>query len=174
MARPKSTDEPLPLIEPVTETITYVPGPGGPASTMWGGITFQANVPQELTGHPDGNGRERLNYHMIETAKTSKGFVLGNAKRVKSPDALPTTAEQYRAYLVGWLGDPSIQHVDELIARFARDRELQAACEVGTDDYSYLSTLFMPRLHQLAKMDEMNELQVATAWARQGFNVLPW
>lgn len=174
MARPKTPDEALPLIESVTETITYVPGPGGPASTMWGGITFQANVPQELTGHPDGNGRERLNYQMIETAKTSKGFVLGNAKRAKAPDALPTTAEQYRAYMVAWLKDTQLDHVDDLIARFARDRELQAACEVGTDDYAYLGTLFMPRLHQLAKMDEMNDLAVASAWARAGFNVLPW
>jgi hypothetical protein len=142
---------------------------------MWAGHTFHANVPKEITGHADGSPREKLNLTLIEAARTNRFFRVGDAKPVRAPpDALPKTAEQYRAYMVAWVGDPGIQHVDELIARFARDRELQAACEVGTDDYSYLSTLFLPRLHQLAKMDEMNELQVATAWARQGFNVLPW
>jgi predicted urease superfamily metal-dependent hydrolase len=29
----------------------------------------------------------------------------------------------------------AIEHAIELIARFARDRELQAACEVGADDF---------------------------------------
>lgn len=174
MARQKSTDEALPLSEPVTETITYLPGPMDPTTVKWAGHTFHANVPKDVTGHADGTPSEKLNFGLIESARTSKHFRVGNSKPVKAPDALPTTPEQYRAYLVGWLNDPSIEHVDDLIARFAKDRELQVACEVGTDDYSYISTLFMPRLHQLAKMDEMNDLAVASAWARAGFNVLPW
>lgn len=174
MAKPKTADDTLLLSEPVTEMITYMPDPTDAPTTTWCGHTFHANVPKEIRGHVDGTSLERANMRLIEAARTNRFFRVGDAKVEKSASALPTTAEQYRAYMVGWLSDTGIQHVDELIARFARDRELQAACEVGTDDYAYLGTLFMPRLHHLAKMDEMNDLAVASAWARAGFNVLPW
>jgi hypothetical protein len=50
---------------------------------------------------------------------------------------MPKTAEEYRAYMANGCRIPgSIQHADLLIARFARDRDLQAACEVGADDYA--------------------------------------
>ncbi len=166
------------LTGPVTEMVTYLPGEGGPSKTVWGGITFHANVPKELIGNPNGTEREKINAHLIESARMNKFFSIGDTPRPRAKTSLPTTSEEYRSYMIGWLNkareDRSIEHAEQLIERFAKDRELQTACEVGTDDYAYLSTLFNPRLHQLAKGDELNELQVAALWARHGFNVLPW
>lgn len=160
---------------PVTETLTYVPGNGDPAATKWGGHTFHANVPKELTGHPDGNERERLNHHIITSARNNPCFSVGGEKPAARPGAKkPKTAEEYRAFFAKWLLDPAIEHVDQLIARFARDRELQAACEVGTADFALIGELFMPRLHELAKADEMSHEQVAATWINHGYNQLPW
>jgi hypothetical protein len=140
----------------------------------WCGHTFQANVPKTITGHAEGTTAQKLNHHLIESAKENRHFRVGNAKPKREVATMPTTAEGYRAYMVEWLKDPNIQHADDLIARFAKDRELQAICEVGSDDYSYLGTLFMPKLHELARGDELTELQVSTLWAQRGINVLPW
>lgn len=173
-ARTKPSDGEGPIAGPVTEAITYIPGDGDPSSVKWGGHVFQANVPKELTGHPDGTDREKLNHQIIVAADSNKHFKVGNNRPKRDVAALPKTAEQYRAYMVGWLQDPSIQHTNELIARFAKDRELQASCEVGSDDYSFLATLFMPKLHELAEADEFTEQQVAAIWIQNGINQLPW
>jgi hypothetical protein len=190
MARPQKITDGIeasgePTVEPVTETITYLPGNGDPATNKCCGHVFQANVPKEITGHPDGTPSQKLNMHLIEMVRPKAkpdgsmwhhpNFTIGDGARTKRhPTALPTTADQYRAYAVGWLKDPSIQHADQLIARFAKDRELHAACEVGTDDFAWLATLFMPKLHELAQGDELTGPQVSTIWISHGFNVLPW
>lgn len=175
MARePKVKEAELPVVEPVTETITYMPGDGDPPSVKWGGHTFQANVPKEITGHAEGNSRDQLNMQIIESARTNKHFRVGNAQRKRDAMSAPQTAEEYRAYAVGWIKDPSISSTKGLIERLAKDRTLQMACEVGTDDYSYISTLFMPRLHELARADELTDNQVADIWFQSGFTQLPW
>lgn len=163
-------------VEPVTETITYIPGQLDPSVTKWCGITFQANVPKEITGRADGSDRDQLMFHLIERAKENKHFKVGSgsAKPRREVSGPPKTADQYRAYFVEWLKDPAIERTSDLIARFARDRELHAACEVGAEDFSWMSTLFMPRLHELAKADELTEAQVSSIWINHGFNVLPW
>jgi hypothetical protein len=162
-----------PPVEPVTETITYIPGEQDKPQVTWGGHTFQANVPKTITGHAEGSNQERINHHLIESARNNKHFQVGGTKKKRDASALPETAEQYRAYMVDWL-QGSFDHADELIQRFARDRDLRDRCDVGSDDYSYLATLFMPRLHELARGDDLNDLQVSAIWARNGFNVLPW
>lgn len=164
-----------PPVEAVTEEITYVPGQADPVSILWCGHRFQANVPKSITGKADGTNAERLNHHLIESARNNRHFTVGGQRKRRDPAALPTTAEGYRAYMVEWLKDPAIQHAEDLVVRFVKDRELQAVCEVGTDDYSYLSTLFMPKLYELARADDdMTPLQVAALWARHGVNQLPW
>jgi len=75
---------------------------------------------------------------------------------------------------VAWLKDPNLDHAEKLIARYAKDRDLREVCEVGADDYSWLATLFMPKLHDLAKGDELTEGQVASLWINHGFNQLDW
>lgn len=160
--------------EPVTESITYVPAEGDPSTIKWCGLVFQANVPKDITGHAEGSERDKLNLQLIESARSNKHFRVGNARVTRDAMAMPKTAEEYRAYMIGWLKDPSLDHADRLIARFAKDRDLQIICEVGADDYSYLSTLFMPKLHELAKADELTEGQVAGLWINAGVNQLPW
>jgi hypothetical protein len=176
MARnPRPSDDQAAAIEPVTETITYVPGPMDPVHTKWCGHTFQANVPKEITGHAEGTERERLNMHLIERARENKHFTVGSGRPARRErNALPKTADEYKAYMIEWVKDPSIDHAAGLIARFTRDRDLQAACEVGSDDFAYLGTLFMPKLHELARADELTEGQVAQLWVNAGFNQLPW
>lgn len=175
MARaPKVVEETEPAVEPVTETITYLPGEGDKASVLWGGHTFHANVPKEITGHAEGTAAQKLNLHLIERARENRLFAVGDGKPKRQAATVPATAEQYRAYLVDWLKDPSIQHADQLIARFAKDRELQADCEVGSDDYAYIATLFMPKLHELARIDELSDAQLAAIWISHGFNQTPW
>lgn len=170
----KLSDETSVTSEAVTETITYVPGPMDPPLVKWGGHTFHANIPKEITGHAEGSAREKLNLNMIESARGNKYYRVGNARATRDVAALPNTSNEYRAYMVDWLKDPSLDHAEKLIARFVRDRDLQLSCEVGADDYAYLATLFMPRLHELSHADELNEGQVASLWVNHGVNQLPW
>lgn len=169
-----------PVAEPVTETVTYVPGEGDPAYTKWAGQTFQANVPKELIGHADGTPQQKLNLHIIDSVKNgNKSFTLGGQKPKGKSTAAPKTADEYKSYFVDWLSkvntpDSHIRSADALIARFAQDHQLQDACEVGADDFAYLGGLFMPRLHELAKGDELTEQQVAGLWLQHGVNQLPW
>lgn len=161
-------------IEPVTESITYVAGQGDPSTIKWCGHTFQANVPKDITGHPDGSERDKLNHILIESARTNKHFTVGGVRAKRIAPALPKTAEEYRKHMVDWIKDPEIKSAEQLIARFAKERDLQYACEVGADDYSFLASLFMPRLYELAKADELNEPQVAAIWISHGIMQLPW
>lgn len=175
MARARNTFEDTePPVEPITEDITYTPGPMDPVMVKWCGHTFQANVAKTITGHAEGTPSQKLNHQMIESARDNRHFQVGATKKKRDASALPTTADGYKGYMIDWIKDPTIQHADELVARFARDRQLQAACEVGSDDFSYLATLFMPRLHELAHGDELTDLQVSSLWASHGINVLPW
>jgi len=162
------------IIGPVTETVTYMPGNGDPTSVTWCGHTFQANMPKEITGHADGSAGQQLNHHLIERARDNPHFKVGDARAKRAGRELPTTPEGYRAYIAAWLQDPSLQTTDQLIQRFARDRDLQAACEVGTSDWELISTLFVPKLHDMAKADELTEEQVAKLWVNAGINQLPW
>jgi len=162
------------ISEPITESIVYVPLDGDRISITWCGHTFQANIPKEITGCATGTEREKLNFHLIERARENKHFVVGNAKRKRDSHVEPKTALEYRAYAVAWMKDPEIKHAEDLIARFARDRELQASCEIGYDDFEYLGTLFNPRLSELAHGDELNAVQVSQIWINHGYNVLPW
>lgn len=171
---PRVSEETESAAQSVTETITYIPGEGDPSSVKWCGHVFQANVPKEITGAAEGSDREKLNLQLIERARDNRHFRVGNARVRRDAMTEPKTAEEYRAYMVGWLKDPAIDHAETLIARFVRDRELQEMCEVGADDYAFLSTLFMPRLHELAKADELTEGQVASMWINHGVNQLPW
>jgi hypothetical protein len=170
----KQAEEAELIPEPVTEMITYLPGPLDPVQVTWGGHVFHANVPKEIRGHAAGSDREKFNLGLIESARANKTFAVGNAKPKRDAIKDPTTAEEYRAYFVEWLKDPRIEHAEPLIERFANDRELQLACGVGTDDFEYMGTLFMPRLYQLAKADELTEQQLAAVWVRHGVNQLPW
>lgn len=161
--------------KPVEETITYEPGLQDPPSTRWGGHTFHANVPKKITGRPDGTEQERINHHIIERVRDGNpSFTAGDAKAPKKKKVeLPTDANGYKAYMIGWLQD-QFDSAEALIERFVRDRDLQITCEVGAEDFAYLGSLFLPKLSKLAKADDMSEGQIASAWLRHGVNQLPF
>jgi hypothetical protein len=167
-------DEPELIADPVTETLTYVPGPNDPVQVVWGGHTFKANVPKEITGHATGTEREKLNATIIDSARRNRHFVVGSGRPKRDPARDPTTPEEYRGYFAEWLKQPGFDHAEDLIARFAKDRDLQTACGVGTDDYDFMRDLFMPKLHELSKVDEMNDNQLASVWMRHGYMTTPW
>lgn len=177
-ARQQAIEETEPAPEPVTETLTYIPGPSDPVQVTWGGHTFKANVPKEVRGWAAGTEREKLNAIVIESARGNRHFIVGNAKPKRDPVKDPETPEEYRGYFTEWLKSPAFSapdtHAEDLISRFAKDRELQAACGVGSDDYEFMQALFVPKLHELAKSDELTEPQVASLWMRFGYNVTPW
>lgn len=160
----------------LSETVTYVPGQHDPSHVKWCGHTFQANVPKDIKGDPEGTMTEKLNAQLIESARSNPHFIVGDPTKTprKSRDKLPTDAKGYRAYFVGWLKEETFETPDELIARFARDRELQARCEVGPDDFALIGELFMPKLSDLAKACDMAEAQLAAVWVNHGYNQLPW
>jgi hypothetical protein len=159
---------------PVVESVTYVPSHGDPSHVVWCGYTFHANVAKEIKGHAAGTEREKLNAHLIDRARDNPSFKVGNAKAARSPAKQPSTAEEYRVYFVEWLKHPSIQHAEDMITRLANDREIQHVCGVGTDDFDFMRDLFMPKLHDLAKQDEMTAQHLSDCWIRHGFNQLPW
>lgn len=167
-------EESEPVHEPITETVTYVPGPMDPVRITWCGHTFEANISKEIKGHAGGTEREKLNASLIERARENKHFRVGNAKAKRDPAKDPATAEEYRFYIVEWLKLPSFDHAEDLIARFSKERDLRQVCGVGTDDYDFIGNLFMPKLHELAKRDELTEPQLGAVWLRYGFNQLPW
>lgn len=161
----------------IAEMITYTPGQHDPVHVKWGGHTFQANVPKEVKGDPDGTSTEKLNAQIIELARENPHFVVGDGKDAKprqTREKAPKDAKGYLAYFVAWLRDGHFETPEELIARFVQDRDLQAKCEIGTDDYARIGELFNPRLADLAKACEMTDQQVASVWVSHGVNQLPW
>ena len=161
---------------PVTETLTYLPGEGDPSTVKWGGHVFRANVAKEITGDASGSEQEKINHSMIVSARNNHPHfsIAGERRPRKVRNPVPTNAEEYRRYFVSWLNDPGMISAEAMISRFAKDRELQAACEVGADDFAYIRDLFMPKLSDLARADEMSVEQVAQMWLNHGINQLPW
>lgn len=161
--------------ELVKESVTYIPGEGDPATVKWCGHTFRANVPVPIEGHPEGSERQRLNHHLIESARNNPSFRLSSEKGPrKSKNALPKNEDEYKAHVVRWMQDPSIDSAQALIERFAKDRQLQIDCEVGSEAFAWIRDLFMPKLSDLAKADELSNEQVAAIWVQHGVNQLPW
>lgn len=167
---------------PFTETITYTPGHGDPVVTQWGGHTFHANKPKEVTCHPEGTARERLNAELVELARSNPHFTVGTggpARKAKASKMIETP-EQYRSHLAEWMkevgpdGQPVIKSAAQLIERFAKERDMRTMAEVGASDYDLIGTLLMPKLSDLAKADELTAEQVASIWRQHGFNELPW
>lgn len=129
--------------ETVSEQVTYRPGPEGPASTMWHGITFHANVPKTVT-----------HASLIEAARTNRFFKVGeftaaDAVPTTNEAPLPKTSEQYRAHFVGWL--PKVSSIAEFDAKWMSEESLRMACGTGSDDLEFMRGLAAPKLGDLRK-----------------------
>jgi hypothetical protein len=159
------TDQELPL----SEQITYLAGEGDPPSTKWHGIVFHANVPKTVNKPA-----------LIEAAKNNRFFKVGTFDPQKDAGGVvplpsiadPKTSEQYRAHVVEWLR--KVTDIDDFVKRWASEGDMRMACEVGSDDYSYLGTLLRPKMHELQKVAQLNDLQLAELWVRHGVNQLPF
>ncbi len=151
--------------ESTSEQVTYVPGPDDPSTVKWAGHVFHANVPKPV-----------INKTLIEAARGNKFFRVGafSPSDVGTTEkaVLPKTSNDYRAHVVAWL--KRVESADEFMTQWARDAPMREDCEVGLDDYDYLGSLMAPRLAELAKIDGLNELQLAKMWTRHGVNQVPW
>lgn len=166
--QPKPPESAAKAADPAGEQITYLPGEGDPLFVKWHGLVFHANVPKSVT-----------KADLIEQAKANKFFKVGSFDTTKDSTAAvvstvadPKTAAQYRAHFVDWF--KKITSINDMVATWAKEQPMREACEVGADDYSYIGTLFYPKMHDLAKAAGLNQQQLAELWARVGVQQLPF
>lgn len=162
-----------------TTTITYIPGEHDPVKTKWHGLTWDANVPKEVS-------REEV----IEAARSNPWFKVGefNPATDKPPQAgfsgTPSTPEQYRAHFVEWLkkikvanaeGEPNQGALDDLMKRWLSEEHLRQLCDVGPDDIDWMGTLFLPKMYEIAKAAGLTDKQLYEKWRDQyGVTQLPF
>lgn len=143
-AKPKSDKKTL--------MVTYKPGPGDPAETVWKGHKFAANTPRPVAVvlGADGNADP---HSMIELAKGNPFFeVEGHDKKDLRAAGEPKTPEAYKAYAVDWF--KKAKSADDFETRWDSEEEMRERAGVGTDDLEWLASLSEPRLAELKKADE--------------------
>ena len=176
---PKAVAEDALPDEVEAEDVTYMPGDGDPASTKWRGIVFHANVPKPIS--------KRV---LLEAARGNKFFKVGKFDPSRDGAPLPDfngdpkTADEYRRHAVGWINKlgvhpepdthPRPEDLDEMIKTWIAETRMREMCEVGSDDYSYIGTLFLPKMYELARVAELNNDQLVKRWASYGITQLPF
>lgn len=164
---PKQIDMAAELANDPGECLTYLAGPEDPAVIKWNGHLFNANVPKRITDEA-----------MIQSARTNKFWHVGpfdaqaHAVALSSTADAPTNSDQYRAHIVAWL--KNVRTIDDLVKTWVAEANMREMCGVGSDDYSYLGTLFNPRMHELAMQAELNNAQLADLWRHYGVFQLPF
>ena len=144
------------------EHVTYWPGHGDPHTVKWRGIEFKAGQPKKL----------RHAEH-IEAARGNRYFHVGDGDAPEvNPNLGPTDANGYRAHVVRWLDD--MVTVEELIAKWAGEREMRDRCGTGDDDIRFLGPLVEPKLREMRRKEGLNDRQVADVWMKYGIFDLPW
>lgn len=141
--------------------VTYKPRDGDPASVVWCGVKFEANLPKE-TNQPEIVALAGSNPWFVCEGKDidAKAQVAKTAPKVAKA---PKTPEEYRAYAIEWLKaaqpDPEIAAKDadraslacakSIETRYAAEEPLREKCGWGTDDDALLQTIFYPKLATL-------------------------
>ena len=153
----------LPQKDPVEEGeyVTYLPDAGDPAIAICRGVEFKANVPTLVKDKDH-----------IASARGSRFFRVGSDVVEENPNKAPQDAMDYRGHVLGWA--KGVTTVEELVTRWARDRDLRMRCEVAHDDIQYLGTLIEPRLQKMRMAEGLSETQVAALWIKHGELVIPW
>jgi hypothetical protein len=168
IARGRKVEAPSePVADPLmSELVTYLAGDdGSPATVKFAGHTFRANVPQ----------RVEMPKSWFDMVRGNLTFVVGefDPANLRPPPAAPIkTDKQYRAHVARGLRQAT--GARELIRQWVRDTQLRAECDVGSDDFDYLGSLIEPRLAELAKMDGLNDKQIAALWVENGVFQKPW
>ncbi len=151
-----------PVQDPIEdgENITFCPELGGASETIWREIHFRANVPVFVKDKD-----------LIDAARGNRFFQVGNEKKALSNET-PKTHDQYRAHVIRWLGET--KNTEDLIKRWAADRELRTSCEAGSDDYRYLSQFLETKLRDHARFDGLDDQKVASLFLKHGIVEIPW
>ena len=127
------------------ELVTYLPDPGDPVQTVWGGHTFHANLPLRVT-----------NKTILDSAAHNRFFKVGvfnPGDAVETVETgLPKTPEQYRAHAISWL--KTMKSVDDLDRKWQGEETLRIACDIGSDDLDLLNDIFGPLRSELQKRDQ--------------------
>ena len=143
------------------ELVTYIPRAGDPETTKWRGVEFPANVPVRVTDESH-----------IAAARSNSYFRVGNEINKDTPNGPPTDGMGYRGHVVGWIG--AVTTIDQLVSRWAADRDLRAKCDVGLDDIQYLGTLIEPKIRVMRQAEGLSQAQIAEIWMKHGVLDLPW
>lgn len=152
-----------------SEQITYLPGPEDPVTTKFFGHVFHANVPKIVTNR---ELIKKLRDHPNPFFKVGPFDPAKDKAPVIGFIGEPTTSEQYRAHAVGWIN--KCADIDDMAKTWVAEQRLRDACEFGTDDYMWLGTIFLPKMHDLAKRAELNDSRLAQLWQRYGVFSLPF
>lgn len=151
--------------------ITYMPPADEPSQMKWGGRTFKANVPVDMTDkdgyyimesvrteRPDGvivlTSRERF-VTFEEMAKGNPMFkVEGHEKESVVPldPSEMSTPTQYRAYALEWFRD-AIDPV-EFRQRWRDEADLREQCGMTHDDVRFLEPHMNTRLNELKEVSK--------------------
>jgi hypothetical protein len=144
--------------------ITYIDEDGPSKTTCWG-IDFKLNVPVQVplsktveslmrkeTPGPEGEIRSRGvagRISVIDLARGNPGFMVDGvrAERRFGSQRLPTDADQYRGYALGWIRESNT--LRQLEQRWAGEENLREKCGCEQKDENYLRPFLDARRDQL-------------------------
>lgn len=147
-----------------TVEITYVDDTGPSKTTCWG-IEFKLNVPvtvrldrtvesliRKETAGPEGEIRSRGvagRISVVELARGNSGFEVDGvrAERKHGTQRLPTDADQYRGYALGWIRESNT--LRQLEQRWDGEAPLREKCGCEQKDENYLRPFLEARREQL-------------------------
>lgn len=130
--------------------VTYAPiDAADPVRTKMAGLSFEANVPREVneSTHPEAARNARVNpWFKIEGEPDT-----APQKNRGGRPANPKTAEDYRAWAIGWIN--RAEDARSLRERWEAEQKMREACGVGEDDLDFIELIMQPRLHHLDMAD---------------------
>jgi hypothetical protein len=144
--------------------ITYV-DEEGPSKTKCWGIDFKLNVPVQVpvnatvesltrkeTSGPEGEIRSRGVHgriSVVELARGNSGFMVDGvrAERRLGSQRLPTDADQYRGYAMGWIRETNT--IRQLDQRWEGEANLREKCGCEQKDENYLRPFLDAKRDQL-------------------------
>lgn len=153
----------------VSAEITYIPGPDDPAKALCYGIEFRANVPvtvpysktvealiRKETAGPEGEIRSRgvaTRISVVELARGNPSFAVDGVlppERKMGNQRLPTDADQYRGYALGWIRTAST--LRQLDQRWEGEEALREKCGCESKDMGFLAPFLEMRREQLKEV----------------------
>lgn len=146
------------------EELTYLPGPGDPATIKWRGVEFKANIPKRITDADH-----------IAAARLNRFFRVGKDDPKdpgRNPNDGPKTPMEYRAHVIAWI--KTCESVEDVVKHWSDDRVLRQTCEVGSDDITWLGAIVEPKLSDFRRKEGMSDAAVASVWIKYGVLDLPW